>query len=138
VKLTVALDHLNFSVNSFNETAKWYKEVFNFHIVEQGESPDGQPWGILKNGNTMLCIYEMKEKLSPPKENSTLEKYHLISHFGLKISDRDSWEKIIKDKKLTVLYGGEIKYPHSTSWYIQDPSGYEIEVSAWNNEQIQF
>jgi catechol 2,3-dioxygenase-like lactoylglutathione lyase family enzyme len=138
VKLALSLDHLNFSVADFLETAKWYNDIFDFNIVEHGNSPDGQLWGILKNGNTMLCVYEMKEKLLPTKGDSTLDKFHRISHFGLKINDRLAWEKILKDKDLVVLYGGQIEYPYSTSWYIQDPSGHEIEVSIWKNDQIQF
>jgi catechol-2,3-dioxygenase len=138
VSISVSIDHLNLSVINFDETAKWYYEIFNFQIVEQGTSSDGQPWGILKSESTMLCIYQMKERVTSQKEDRLFNKYHHISHFGFKINDRIKWEKILADRKLVVLYGGAIEYPHSTSWYVQDPSGYEIEISIWSNNQIKF
>jgi catechol 2,3-dioxygenase-like lactoylglutathione lyase family enzyme len=30
------LDHLNLSVNNFDETVEWYNKIFGFKLVEQG------------------------------------------------------------------------------------------------------
>ncbi|MCA8946658.1 MAG: VOC family protein, partial [Planctomycetes bacterium] len=54
------LDHLNLSVINFEQSAEWYKRVLGFEIVEQGIQ-DGQPWGVIKNGDAMLCIYQHPE-----------------------------------------------------------------------------
>ena len=32
----------------------------------------------------------------------------------------------------------EIVYPHSRSWYVYDPTGYEIEVVSWKGDRVAF
>jgi RimJ/RimL family protein N-acetyltransferase len=54
---SVELDHLNLTVANFKETAAWYERVFGFQVIEEGMEPDG-PWGVLRSGDIMLCIYE--------------------------------------------------------------------------------
>ena len=39
---------------------------------------------------------------------------------------------------LDVRYGGAVSWPHSTSWYVVDPTGYEIEVALWNEDRVTF
>ena len=34
--------------------------------------------------------------------------------------------------------GGAQDWPHSTSWYIRDPTGYQIEVVYWHHDEIRF
>ena len=48
------------------------------------------------------------------------------------------WEEVIEREGLEVLYGGPVHWPHSTSWYVQDPTGWEIEVALWNDDVITF
>jgi len=31
-----------------------------------------------------------------------------------------------------------IQWPHSLAWYINDPTGWEIEVVYWENDTISF
>lgn len=78
----------------------------------------------------MLCFYQVKdfEKL----------RNDCYNHLGFKINNREAFEKIISDLKIPVMYGGAYRYPHSFSWYIKDPSGYEIEVAFWDNNEITF
>lgn len=136
-KNRASLDHLNLTVNNFNESAHWYNEIFGFEIVESGKMPDGRPWGVLKSSDSMLCIYEGIRKPSPDKDDY-YDQYHRIYHFGLRLHDKAQWENKIKEKHLKVFYDGAIQYPHSNSWYIQDPSGHEIEVVIWNRDQVKF
>lgn len=129
------LDHLNLTVHNFADTADWYKRVFGFEVVEEGNH-SGEHWGVLRSGDALLCIYEHPEfKQSPDMDKA---KLHSIHHFGLRITDRQRWESTVTKEKLEVGYGGAISYPHSTSWYICDPSGYTIEVAYWHNDQIAF
>lgn len=131
------LDHLNLSVSNFDETVDWYKRVFGFTLVEEGIR-SGVRWGIIRGGESMLCIYEHPEKEYADISDPRLEPFHGLNHFGLRITDRKEWEETVKREKVEVEYGGAVDYPHSTSWYVTDPTGYEIEVALWDNDNISF
>jgi len=130
------LDHLNMTVKNLDETKDWYKRVFGFDVVETGLR-SGMKWGILKSGDAMLCIYEYPELVKPSKAASK-NTPHTINHFGLRITDRDKWNQTVEKEQLEVLYGGEVRYPMSTSWYVLDPTGYEIEVALWDDDVVSF
>ena len=63
---------------------------------------------------------------------------HYLAHFGLRITNKESWENIITTEGLPLLYDGVIQWPHSLAWYITDPTGWEIEVVYWENDTISF
>ena len=127
------LDHVNFTVSNLNETAEWYKNIFNFELVEEGVSQTGHKWGILKSGDTMLAITEY-----PEKTWYFGDKFHQTYHFGLRLKNKNEWEEKIKDYDLETFYSSPITYPHSTSWYVKDPTGNEIEVAIWANNEVMF
>jgi len=64
--------------------------------------------------------------------------FHYLAHYGLRITDKEAWEEIIKIDNLKILYDGVIQWPHSLAWYIKDPTGWEIEVLYWKDNTIQF
>jgi len=132
------LDHLNLSVRNVDETAAWYSRVFGFSVVERGMD-NGQPWCVLRCAEAMLCIYQHPE-LDKAPDSDALEAagFHRVSHFGLRITDRDQWEETVRREGLEVRYGGAVDWPHSTAWYIKDPTGYEIEVALWDNDTVRF
>lgn len=125
------LDHLNLSVTDFEETAEWYSRVFGFEVVERGIQKN-VPWGVIKAGNAMLCIYQHPEYSFMTGNDLELRKMHGLSHFALKVKDRKEWEAVVERENLKVNYGGAIKWKNSTSWYVNDPTGYEIEVAHWH------
>ena len=130
------LDHLNISVRSFDESADWYGRVFGFEVVEDQVDENGVRWGVLRGGEAMLCIYEypsLEFHADPRREGR-----HGINHFGLRITDREEWERTIESEKIAVNYGGAVSWPHSTAWYVNDPTGYEIEVALWTNDTVAF
>lgn len=128
--LVSGLDHLNLNVQNVAKTVEWYKNVFGFYLVEQGIA-NGKPWNIIRCGNAMLCLFENEDvKL---RENAST-----LNHFGLRITSREKWEKTIERENIVILYGGPVRWPHSTAWYIQDPMGHEIEVVLWDDDTIQF
>ena len=128
--MKINLDHLNLTVDSFEESAKWYSKVFGFEIVERGER-EGLSWGILKLGQYMLCLFE-KEGFSLLSNGERAEKkLHGMNHFAIAVDNIEEWENIVSREKLEVGYGGVVDYPHSKSWYVTDPTGYEIEVAYW-------
>lgn len=130
------LDHLNMTVRNLSETEDWYKRVFGFELVESGLRGDLK-WGILKSGDAMLCVYEYPD-LQHPEKAASRDMPHTINHFGLRITDRDKWQETVKRERLKVGYGGEVRYPTSSSWYVIDPTGYEIEVALWDHDVVTF
>jgi catechol-2,3-dioxygenase len=127
------LDHLNFTVSNFDKATAWYKEIFHFELVEEGKSPEGVRWGILRSGDSMLAISEYPNK----KEYRGVDD-HVMNHFGLKLTDRKAWEKPMEEFELKAYYPSPVEYPNSTSWYVQDPSGNKIEVAIWHNDRVRF
>jgi len=127
------LDHLNLSVRNFEETADWYRRLFGFEVVEDKLDADGLRWGVLRGGEAMLCIYEHPEFRAPRGD----EAEHGVNHFGLRITDRKEWERTLAREGVEVHYG-PIRWPHSTAWYVSDPTGYEIEVALWDDDTVRF
>jgi len=120
------LDHLNLEVDNLDQSIDWYGRVFGFQVVESGRTH--RRFAILRAGDAMLCLYQGKT-----------EKGSGLNHFAFRITDRHAWEEKMRSLNISVSYGdGEIRYPHSSSWYVKDPSGYEIEVVAWDNDEVRF
>ena len=128
------LDHLNMTVSSLPRTVDWYARVFGFELVEEG-SHRGRPWGIIRSADAMLCIYEDPDRGSPELSEHAS---HGVAHFGLRIDDRPSWEATVARESVEVLYDGPVRWAHSTSWYVEDPNGYEIEVALWHHGRPHF
>jgi len=131
------LDHLNLSVQGFSETADWYGRVFGFEVAED-KVDQGMRWGVIRSGDAMLCIYEHPELEFAGSDEIRGKGLHGINHFGLRITDRKSWEETVKREGIEVNYGGPVRWPHSTAWYVTDPTGYEIEVALWDDDQARF
>jgi catechol-2,3-dioxygenase len=128
------LDHLNMSVRDLEESVRWYGRVFGFEPQERG-TYDGRPWAILRSGEALLCLYEHRGRGEPDPE---AHGHHGLSHFGLRITDRVAWEATVAREKVPVQYGGAYDWPHSTAWYVTDPTGHEIEVALWQDDRIRF
>ena len=131
------IDHINLTVANFEKTIAWYGQVFGFKLVEENIQ-DGVRWGVIRNKDVMLCIYEHPECQHEDRFVQLDKGLHRINHFGFRITDRKEWETIIERENLTVLYNGPISWPHSTSWYVTDPTGWEIEVALWKDDTIRF
>ena len=132
--MNVRVDHLNLSVRDLDETVAWYGRVFGFTVAEEGVW-DGVRWAILRSGDTMLCAYHRPEFAFLDNEELGRRKLHGIRHPGFRITDEARWLRTIEREGLTVE---EIVHPHSRSWYVYDPTGYEIEVVAWKNDRVAF
>lgn len=131
------LDHLNFTVRNLKESVNWYKDVFGFEVVETGEQEAG-PWAIVRSHNALLCMYEHKDFAKVDKVKRVAKKQHGYGHFAFAIENEEDFEAKIKEYNIPVSFGGPLDYAHSRSWYIQDPTGYEIEVAKWNDNKVQF
>ena len=131
-------DHLNLSVRSLEESAAWYGRVFRFALVEEGVW-EGVRWGILRSGGgrgpAMLCLYEHPDFRGADGEALRDRRLHGIRHFGLRIGDEREWRATLSRERLEAE---EIRWPHSTSWYVSDPTGYDIEVALWKGGLVTF
>jgi len=132
----IAFDHINLTVRNFEESVDWYGRVFGFELVERGTDDEG-PWGVIRSGSSMLCIYERRCRKSAD-EDSNKDHFHRLNHFGIRVEDRPAWEATIEREAIHPHYGGAIRYPHSTSWYVSDPTGHAIEVSSWDSGEVRF
>ncbi len=130
------LDHINLSTSNLDVTCDWYGRVFGFEEVERGVW-NGIPWRIIRSGEAMLCLYE-KAGFSLPSSDERQETGALgINHFALRIEDVDTWKEKVASEDVN-LWHGPIDYPASTSWYVNDPAGYEVEVVHWNGDRVSF
>ncbi len=128
------IDHLNLTVRDFGESADWYRRVFGFEVVEDKRDASGARWGVLRCGDALLCIYEHPEL----RMEDEPEGIHRVNHFGLRISDRAAWEATMGREGVVAGYGGAVRWPHSTAWYVTDPTGWEIEVALWDGNRVAF
>ncbi len=131
------LDHLNLTVADLDQTIAWYAAIFGFRVVEQGLREDTR-WAILRAGEAMLCVYEDPTREAPSRFQVGDTSRHTIYHWGLRITDKAAWLRTIEQHDLDLEFGGESDYPHSTSWYVSDPTGYSIEVAYWHEDQVAF
>ena len=131
------LDHLNLSVRDVEETAAWYGRIFGFEVVERGMHR-GAPWGILRSGEAMLCVYQDPGRESLDGDELREKRLHGVNHFGLRITDRAAFEAVIERERLEFSYPSPFRWPHSTAWYVLDPTGYEIEVACWDDDRVTF
>jgi catechol 2,3-dioxygenase-like lactoylglutathione lyase family enzyme len=131
------LDHLNLSVDDLSASISWYGRVFGFQPVEEGVY-QGEPWVILKSGDALLCLYEDPSREAPGGAALRARGIHGVNHFGFRITDREAFEDVLEREDVPVNYGGVVEWPHSLAWYVNDPSGYEIEVALWEDDEVRF
>ena len=131
------LDHINLTVADLEASISWYQRVFAFEVVER-DIQDGLPWAILRSGDAMLCIYQRPAAEHLDRFELAKRKQHGVSHFALRVEDAKAWQATMDREELTPRYDGAITWKHSTSWYLNDPTGYEIEVVSWHGDQIAF
>lgn len=129
------LDHVNLSVTNLAESVDWYRRVFGFEAVERGDH-HGIPWAIVKKDGALLALYEHPQRRVPRSDELDRVGHHGVAHLGLRITDGDGWLATLARENVQVEQ--EWRYPHSTSWYVVDPSGWEIEVALWDQNEVKF
>jgi catechol 2,3-dioxygenase-like lactoylglutathione lyase family enzyme len=132
------LDHLNLTVHDLEESADWYARMFGFDLVERGVDAEGRPWGVLRSGEAMLCIYERPGFTLTTPSVDAAEARHRLNHFALRIEDDEAWRRTLATEKPELFYESPVRWPHSTAWYVADPTGYTIEVVAWESDRVAF
>ncbi len=113
---TVCIDHINMVVKDLDESVRFYSELFGFVVMKEQPEQDSV---IIGDENVKLCIYE----------GDSAGDRNGISHFGIHVSNFDEVLEICKRLSVPVMYDGVLDWEKSRSIYIQDPNGYEIELS---------
>jgi lactoylglutathione lyase len=128
---SLKLDHLNITVSSLERSKKFYEELFGLSVREEGVRQTGEPWCILSNGNFSLCLFEDGNRKNPEGN----EEFLRVNHFAIQMERNEfiELENRIKDLNVESFYGSPVNYPHSTSIYIKDPSGFGIELVCWKD-----
>lgn len=85
----------------------------------------------------MLCLYEKAGFTLPSSEQRHETGALGINHFARRIEDTDLWKEKVAAEDVNLRHG-PIDHPASTSCYVFDPAGYEIEVVHWNGDQVSF
>ena len=131
------LDHLNMTVGSLAESLEFYRTLFGFEVVEEHDGSDPYPWAIVRSGSAMLCLYEHSALRTSPRfpDNPEVQE---VRHFALRIREGKRFERLCEKRGIPLVFGGPVRWPHSTSYYILDPTGHQIEVVAWDDDVIRF
>lgn len=112
------IDHLNMEVINLNETVEFYNQLFGFNVLKEQPEENSK---IIGNEKVKLCLYETGDFNGYAKKG--------LHHFGLHI---ENFEKVINkctEMGIEIFYGGPLKWEKSTSIYIKEPNGYEIELT---------
>ena len=112
------MDHLNLEVENLKESIDFYNKLFGFVVLKDQPEQNSK---IIGNEKVKLCLYEIDEF-----KGYTKKGFH---HFGLHINNFDEVLSKCEQMGIKIYYGGPIEWEKSTSIYIQDPNGYEIELT---------
>ena len=112
------IDHVNMSVKNLAESVRFYNRLFGFEVLKEQPHKNSM---IIGNKTVKLCLYE--EPVHYTKNRGA------INHFGLNVENFDEILKVCKSMNVTVRYGGIRQWEKSRSLYIEDPNGYEIELT---------
>ncbi len=116
------VDHINMDVKDMEASKKFYGSVFGFKLKESGVR-NGAAWAILGIADqAYLCLYEVGDV-------KRVEQDLQINHFGFHVENFSELEERLGELGVPIKYGGPVPYGGSRSIYINDPSGYEIELS---------
>lgn len=133
--MNIKLDHINLTVRNIEESREWYKKMFDFLPVERGISPQSRKFEILARNDFMICMSEYKDQNN---DDGQIRQNHRIYHFGVRVDNEEEWINRINTFKVRIKYNAVYQYPHSRSWYVEDPNGHEIEVSFTKEPQLVF
>jgi catechol 2,3-dioxygenase-like lactoylglutathione lyase family enzyme len=116
---TTGIDHLNIEVADLDKTVAFYKALLGFEVLEELPADNGK---IIGNDSAKLCIYEA-EGFSGYRNKVGLH------HIGFNIKNFDDVKARCDELGVKILYDTVVQWPGSQSFYVKDPSGYELELT---------
>ena len=112
------IDHINMDVQNLKESVDFYSNLFGFKVLKDQPEQNSK---IIGNDKVKLCLYEDRD-LKEFEQNG-------FNHFGFHIDNFDEIIQKCNELGVEIFYGGPIKWEKSSSIYIKDPNGYEIELA---------
>lgn len=115
---TAGIDHLNLDVKNLDQTVEFYSKLFGFTVLKEQPEENSK---IIGNEHVKLCLYQ-RDGFDHFEKNG-------FNHFGLHINNFEDVMQKCTELGIEVYYGGPIEWERSSSIYIKDPNGYEIELA---------
>ena len=111
-----SIDHVNMSVKNLDESVKFYQDLFGFELKKDQADRKSK---IIGNDSIKLCLYE----------DPDMDLGNGFQHFGLHIENFNEIVAKCREMNIKMPYG-VVEWENSRSVYINDPNGYEIDLSS--------
>ena len=122
------LDHLNrYYVSNVDIFISFYRDVFNYELIDKGVKSNGKNYAILKGEGHELFICE--------RDNFKIEEEQNFRHIGYYIENVDKLLEALKLKRYVEKEQHIIIKPFSRQVYIKDPDGFEIDLIQWTDKK---
>lgn len=115
---TTGIDHVNLQVLNLEESCRFWNKLLGFKELEDIPDQNGK---IIGTKEAKLALYENVEMEIKEKEG--------FSHVSFHIENFEDIEEVCVELGLKIKYSGTVQWPKSRSIYINDPNGYEVELS---------
>jgi len=116
---TTGIDHVNILVRDLDETTDFYAGLLGFEVLEDMPDHNGR---IIGNEWAKLAVYESDDFRHDRNRSG-------FTHVSFHIENFDDITTRCEELGVTVKYGGPVQWPRSRSIYVDDPDGYEVELS---------
>ncbi len=115
---TKGIDHVNLQVSDLKESITFWETLLGFQLLEDMPQDNGV---IIGTKEAKLALYENPDLGKVERKG--------FSHLCFHISNFDSAIEICEQLNIKILYDGIVAWKQSNSLYIEDPNGYEIELT---------
>ena len=115
---TKGIDHVNLQVSALEATVNFWRVLLGFGVLERIPDQNG---AIIGNKEAKLALYQ-NSAMGEREKNG-------FSHLCFYITNFDEALALCASLNIPVLYEGIVSWPKSKSLYIEDPNGYEIELT---------
>ncbi len=115
---TTGIDHVNLQVKNLADSIKFWQTLLGFEVLEEFPEVNG---AIIGTKEAKLALYENSELDDVERQG--------FSHVGFHIENFDEAKAFCQQNDIPILYEDTVNWPNSTSLYIRDPSGYEVELT---------
>lgn len=124
------IDHINMCVTDLERSIAFYRDVFGFEVKEDHRDAAEYPWVTLGIANAAyLVLYET------PKAAKARDMR--IIHFGFALAPGQRMDDVlarlqqagVKTRRDSKGNPFVVHYPKSSSVYLSDPDGYELDIS---------
>lgn len=131
-KFGVRIQHAGIHVKNYEESAKWYSEIFGFEEVDNGGGSmfkggvfPKMRW--MRLGDFMLEVYEVQD--AQPFNLVDFEWTRGVKHLNFAVKDFEGFKQYIKERGDVEIVVDNIYGPDAGALYILDNDGVLVEVT---------